>query len=235
MKKNNITTVVILLVLSILLQGCGKTDNDSSDESERLTDSSSVQDIINTDIYADTDMSVSNLLFTALCIFPNSEYENTCYYLCFFKDGSSYSMDYCTETEDGRNYEFATRLYSSDDSCWDYADNITLVGYISEAERKELCSYITEIDLDSTFYDWLIEHEGRPDVEETIEYTFYGYIAYGEEVKPFEIQSRGKQRGVSYETNDTAAMEALNLVENSTVYSEWMNNLLEECRSSHIY
>ena len=232
MKYKHSLALTFALACIALLTACSDSDYVSpSNQVESDFDSSSTQDKTT----ADTDMSVSNLLFTALCIFPNSEYENTCYYLCFFKDGSAYSMDYCTETEDGRNYEFATRLYSSDDSCWDYADNITLVGYISDAEKNDLYNYITEIDLDSTFYDRAIEPDAIPDVEETIEYIFYGYIASGEEVKPFEIQSRGKQRGVSYETNDTAAMEALNLVENSTVYSKWMNALLEECHSSYVY
>lgn len=175
---------------------------------------------------ADSGISISNLLITVQCTFKKPEYRDTLYYLCFFKDGTAYSMDYCTEAEEGYSYEFLTRLYSADDSCWDYANNISLVGNISDTEKDELCNYISAIDLDSDFFDRAAEGYDVPDVEETIYYVFYAYVNSGEGVEVFEIQSRGEETYESYETRDPHALTALELVENSAVYSEWMGSLL---------
>lgn len=209
--------VATILALFALFTACGKETTDSIHESNSYSQAK---------LNDDSVVSIPNLLFTVQCNFPNSEYKNDFYYLCFFNDGSVYSMDYCIKSENGNNYEFMKKLFSADNSCWKYANNIELIGTISEQEKNELCNYISEVNLDSTFYDRESDDCIRiPDVEETVNYTFYGYIASENAISPFKIQSNGEQQGISYETNDSQALAALELIKNSKIFVEWVNVL----------
>ena len=173
-------------------------------------------------------VSVSNLLFTAQVNFPYSKYKWHLYYLFFFNDGSVYSMDYCIESENGYDYAFVKKLYSADNSCWSHANNIKFIGTLSDREKSNLYSYISGIYPGSSSYR-RDPDESTPEVMETTDYTFYGYVPFEDKISPFWIQSKGEQLGTSYKTNDPQALAALELVNNSKIFAEWINTLNYMC------
>lgn len=215
-----IAIAMVIAVLSTLFTACRKETTNYNSESFSYNENSSIK----ANNSSDKIISISNLLFTVQLDFPNSENKTSFYYLCFFNDGSVYSMDYSIESENGYNYDFIIKLYSADNSCWDYAENINFIGVISEQEKVDIYNSISKIDIESSFYDAKSDDNGMiPDVEETMYYTFYGYVPLENTVSPFRIQSKGKQQGILFETDDAQAMTALEIITNSEIFVEWAN------------
>lgn len=178
-----------------------------------------------------SEISIENLLLTIQCNHPNNDDRDILYFLCVQNDGSIYSLDYSIVKDGVYNYDFTKKLYSCDNSAWDYSDNIMLIGRLSQNDTDTLNKYVSQIDLTSEYYDRQRDDMGlAPDVEESVNYNSYAYPLMENDNKiAFHIESSGINQGKSYGTYDENAIASLDLIRNSQFFEEWQ----QECNVSN--
>lgn len=200
-----------------------KTTDIGSSTSSKVSSSDSDTETLNSIDNTALVLSMENLLLTIQCNHPNDDDEDMLYFLCVQSDGSIYSLDYSTLKDGVRSYDFSQKLYSCDDSAWDYAKNIKLIGKLSQSDTNSLNEYISKIDLTSKFYDRQREDMGiAPDVEESVDYSVFSYmLTESDKKEKFRIKSYGVNQGTSYETYDENAIATLDLIQNSQFFDEW--------------
>lgn len=176
-------------------------------------------------------LSIENLVLTIQCSHPNSDDRDILYFLCVQSDGSIYSLDYSIVKDGVRSYDFSQKLYSCDDSAWNYVENIELIGRLSQCDTNSINEYVSKIDMTSECYDRQRDDMGMaPEVEESADYSIFTYLlTESGEKETFHIKSYGVNQGRSYETYDENALAALDLIQNSQFFDEWQ----QECNTTN--
>lgn len=239
----------LLLSLLLLLTSCGfvgessdlSTSTNTSNTLFTIDDNTSISKTadIDTPIFSEVSssntetsnlvdnsalvLSIENLVLTIQCSHPNSDDRDILYFLCVQSDGSVYSLNYSIVKDGVRSYDFSQRLYSCDDSAWNYAENIELIGRLSQSDTSSINEYVSKIDMTSECYDRQRDDMGMaPEVEESVDYSIFTYLlTESGEKETFRIKSYGVNQGRSYETYDENALAALDLIQNSQFFNEW--------------
>ena len=130
-----------------------------------------------------------------------------------------------------RSYDFSQKLYSCDDSAWNYAENIRLIGTLSQSDTNSINEYVSKIDMTSECYDRQRDDMGlTPEVEESIDYSIFTYLlTESGEKEAVRIKTYGVNQGRSYEIYDENANSALELIQNSQFFNEWQ----QECNTTN--
>ncbi|NLP26733.1 MAG: hypothetical protein GX365_05250 [Clostridiales bacterium] len=220
MKKIKLLLISISFVIN--LTAC----RSYSDKLNNLSEMETISKIDNLENSENTNkkntLSIEGLLFTIQRNHPHDNDRNMFYLFCVQRDGSAYSLNYSIEKDGVYNYDFIKKLYSCDNSVWGYADNIELLGSLSDFEIETLNNHVENINLNSNFYDRNIDDAGMaPDVEETINYTVYCYIPDGENMISFHVQSYGEHKGTSYKTHDENALSTMDIIKKTQYFKEW--------------
>lgn len=233
---------IVVTLFIVILISCGFAGGSSDSSASTNTSNTLFTSDDNTSTYkkADIDTSVSvddsasllsieNLLLTIQCNHPNSDDRNIFYFLCVQGDGSIYSLDYSIIKDGVYNYDFPKKLYSCDNSAWDYAENIELIGELSQNDIDLLMKNICQIDVTSEYYDRQRDDMGlAPDVEESINYNVYAYpLMKSGGKKAFHIESSGERQGNSYRTYDENALAVLDLIKSTQFFDDWQ----QECNA----
>lgn len=143
------------------------------------------------------------------------------YYFVVQNDGTVWTMDN-NYRED--NHEWNIKFIHHDESAWETADHLENIGSLSQEETKLLAEYISGINYDSEDYDRLRDDGVEPEVIETIYYDYHCVIPDNKS-KWFSIMYTGEQQGVSYQTYDENALSAVELIQDSQLYTEWRNSI----------
>lgn len=197
---------------------------DTFDSGDVLSSNTETSSLIDNSI---SEISIENLLLTIQCNHPNNDDRDILYFLFVLNDGSVYSFDYSIVKDGVYDYVFIKKLYSCDNSAWDYAGNVTLIGKLPQNDADTLNKYVSQIDLTSEYYDRQRDDMGiAPEVVESVNYTSYAYpIMESDEKIAFHIESSGINQGKSYGTYDENAIASLDLIQNSQFFEEWQ----QEC------
>ena len=217
----------LLLPSLFLLTSCGFV-GESSDLSPS-TDESNMS--FTSDDNSTLALSIENLVLTIKRSHPNSDDRDILYFLCIQSDGSVYSLNYSIVRDGVRSYDFSQKLYSCDDSAWNYAENIRLIGKLSQSDTNSINEYVSKIDMTSECYDRQRDDMGlTPEVEESIDYSIFTYLlTESGEKEAVRIKTYGVNQGRSYEIYDENANSALELIQNSQFFNEWQ----QECNTTN--
>ncbi len=208
--------IIICMLISGLLTGCQGNEviSEIPDESSDIQTTTIKE--ISTEPLPDFVLNMDNILFTSACNYAYDCQDPLKYCMMFIRtDGQVYSCS-------AKSGTFFKTLYECDNAVWDMAEDITHIGTLTDSELSDLIKYTENIDLNSEakIRD---AKELRPEVEVFDSYTSYSYKWDSDgNKKSFHIISHDAT-GVSYETLDENALNALELIRNSESYNLWLS------------
>lgn len=228
MKKYKI--LIIVCIISIMCSACKKgiEVNNNYEETEEATN-------ITTNVAeSDKELSFSKLIMAVICYYPESKNSNMRYFLCLMNDGSVYTMNYELANVGSAYGSLINKLYACDENIWNEADDIKLIGKLSEDKVSLIKENYAKVNPDSDYYDRGKDAGAMiPDVVETVYFSAYCYtINMTKDKRAFCVKMWAGQTGCSHNTYDESANAILDIILEDQLYDVWKKQHISNLEDS---